>query len=401
MALSPTTVTFNLDDLVTPLSRQEVQKAIYDVLSALGVNTTSWKPGAVVRTIIVGCSSVIAGLSTLQAQIARAGFLELSSGVWLTALAHYVYGIDRIEATFATGEVTLTNTAGGIYSLGTEDFTVKSPVTGQTYKNTEAFDLGPAGGGHDTVTIPIRATEPGAAGSAAAASITSLVTTLDGVTCSNASPLTSVDGEDDVSLKRRCSEMLGALSPMGPWDAYAAAVRNATRDDGSPLGITRMRITKDGYGNVTVHVAGASGAVSDPDDIDVALEAIEQNAVPLCVTPHVESATAKPVPVTYEVWMYNTSGRSEAQITDTIASRITALINGQPIGGNTAGALASRLFVDSLRTTIGSALPEIFHVAVTSPADDVILQPYEVPVLSGAPVVTAIHQVAPPEGLST
>ena len=389
---------FALDDLTTPVTRAEVEASIYQVFSVLGVSTTSWKSGAVVRTMIAAVSIVLSAFSVLQAKIARAGFLELSTGDWLTIVAHYAYGIDRILATFATGQVRLTNSGGGVYSGDPDDLIFANSSTGKTYRNTAAFSIDALG----TVTLDIQASEQGSASSSAPGTIDTLLTPLLGVTCSNLLPVLGRDAEDDSSLRARCSEQLGALSPFGPWDAYASAVHNATHADGTSLGITRFRNVKDGSGNVYTYLATASGGVTGTvgnlaTDLGIADEAIQQLAAPLSVTAHTLSATPVTITPTYEVWMYNTSGRSPSEVQALIATRLGEFMAGQPIGGNVISPAAGKVYVDAIRAVIASTLPQIFHVVLPAPAADVTLAITAVPVL-GTPVCIAIHQSAPPEG---
>ncbi len=390
--------TFSLDDLVTPVTRAEAQASIYEVLGVLGVNTTSWKPGAVVRTMIVAASVVLAALSELQASIARSGFLEFSEAEWLTLVAHYVYGVDRIDATFAVGEITLTNSGGGVYNFDPDDLIFSNSVTGKTYRNTEAVSLAALG----TETIAIQATEVGADSTSGPGDIDTMVTTVLGVTCANLAQVTGTDAEGDAALRTRCQEKLGALSPFGPWDAYAYAVRSATHADGTSVGINRIRIVKDGYGTVTTYLAGVDGAVpgdpEDPDtDLGIANEAIQRNAAPLAVNAVVLSAVNHSIAVTYEVWMYNTSALTDEQIEEQIESALTAFMQAQPIGGNVIGSDPGKVFTSALRAAIIGAMPEIFHVVVTVPAADVSFDPEDV-AITGAITVTAIHQEPPPEG---
>jgi hypothetical protein len=374
------------------MTREQVQASIYDVLAQLGVGTTSWKPGAVVRTMIVGTSIVLAAFSALQAEIAKSGFLELAEGQWLTLVARHVYGVERITATFATGQLTLYNSGGGVYVMAPGDLVALNPVTGKTYRNASAFTLSAL----SDVTIDIIAVEAGSTSSALPSTITELTTTLLGVSCDNTLGLVGLDDERDPALRSRCSEKLGALSPFGPWDAYASAARNAKRADGSSLGVTRFRITKDGYGNVTTYLATASGEVPGADVVD-ADEAIQQWAAPLAVTAHTESALGHAVPVTYEVWLYNTSGLSPSAVQDAIALRLQSFFSTQPIGGNVIGSDPGKVFHDAIRRTIGASVAEIFHVVVTAPAADVTLAVDEVPTL-GVVTCTAVNQEPPPEG---
>lgn len=388
-----------LEELTTPLTRAEVQASIYSTLTALGVNTTVWKPGSVVRTMIVAVSIVLAAFSKLQTDIAKSGFLELSVGPWLTLVARYVYGVERDLATFATGAVTLDNSGGGVYALDPDDLIFSNPITGKTYRNTAAVSIAALQTG---VVVAIQATEVGTASSAAPGAITVLTTPLIGVTCSNALAVVGHDEETDPGLRARCSEKLGALSPFGPWDAYAYAVRNAVRVDGTSIGVTRVRITKDGTGIVNVYCATASGTVPgasvDPTtDLGIANAAIQQLAAPLGITANTFTAAALPIAVTYEAWMYNTSGRTPLQVQAAIATRLGEFMASQPIGGNVISPAAGKVFADAIRACIAATFSEIFHVVVTVPAGDTTLTVSEVPTL-GAIVATDVHQVPPPEG---
>jgi hypothetical protein len=398
---------FTLAELVKPVTRQEVQASIYSALGILGINTTGWKPGAPERAIVVGVSVVLAGFSQLMALTTASGFLELAEKEWLTIVAHYVYGVDRVEASFATGYVEVTNTAGGEYDLDPDDLVFQNVVTGRTYRNLEHVTIPP--GPATVVSVAVIATEAGSASTSGAGEITQLTTTLLGVTCTNPAAVVGRDAETDPALRSRCSEKLGALSPFGPWDAYASAVRNATRPDGTSLGINRFRMVKDGYGNVITYVATPSGEVpgdaNDPStDLGIANEAIQHDAAPLAVTATIETADALPVPITYEAWIYNTIGRTEAEIIQTINARLAPFMSSQPIAGNRTDPevpSGGKVYVETIRSTIVSAFPaHIFRVVISAPAGDVDVGPTEVPVLSGAPLATAIHQVPPPEGFN-
>lgn len=385
---------YSFDDLTKPMTRQQVQAAIYNALATVGVNTTTWKSGAVVRAFTVAVSATIAALTSFQARVANSGFLERSAGDWLTTVAKFVYFLDREEASYATSTVTLTNTAGGVYTVAVGDLLVANTVTGKQYYNTVSFTLGALQ--TDLPPVPISAKEPGSASAAAAGEITTLTTVLPGVECTNASAFTARDRESDPELIARCKESLGPLSPMGPWDAYSSAVKNVKRSDGSTLGITRTRITKDGYGNLTCYMATATSGV-DPSDVALAQAASNRYAEPQCVTATMASATTKAVNIVQEVWAYNTSALTPAQIEAAIYSAQLAYMRTQPIGGNVIDSGPGKIYVDALRSVTGAAVPSIFiRSLITTPAADVDFAANEVPVLGT--VLTTLHQVPTPEG---
>lgn len=387
----------SLADLTTPVTRQQVEQSTYDVLGVLGVDTTSWKPGAVVRAMITAVALLLSAFSALMAQITAGGFLETAIGAWLTLVAKYVYGVDRVEASFASGFLTLTNSGGGVFADAAYDRTFRNPTTGKTYQNSTSFSLG-AG---SSVTIAIVATEAGAASTSLAGTITEIQTTMLGVTCANAAALVGQDAELDPVLRARCYEKLGALSPNGPWDAYAFAAKNARRANGTSIGVTRVRVAPpDGFGNVTTYVATASGGVSgisgDPStDLGSIHAAILHQAAPLAVTAHTQSAAPFPISPVYQAWLYNTSGLTEQQIKDAVAAKITAYLSTQAIGGNLISGVGY-VYADALRTVIGSALPQIFHVVLASPAGDTSLSIDQVPTLGT--ITPTITQVPPPDG---
>ena len=134
-------MTTTLETLTTPLTVAEIKTAIYDTMAANGVDTTGWKPGAVVRTMVAGVAIILAAFSALIALLARSGFLSLSEGEWLTLVARYVYDTERITATFATGTVTIDNASGNIYAIDPGDLILLNTATGATYRNTALVNI--------------------------------------------------------------------------------------------------------------------------------------------------------------------------------------------------------------------------------------------------------------------
>jgi len=370
----------SLSELTTPLTRAQAEALTYAILARLGLSTTTWKPGAVARALITVFAIFMVGATTLLALIAGGGFLETASGDWLTLLARHVYGVERELATFAAGEITLVNTAGGVYTLDPGDLVVQNLDTGKTYRNTTTFTVGALA----TITVPIAAVEGGSASTSIAGAITGFVTPLIGVTCSNALAVVGTDDEGDAALKTRCSERLGALSPNGPWDAYAYVAKNSKRADGTPIGITRTRLSKDGFGNVVLYVATATGGVTGtPDDTTTDLgavsDAIQRGAVPLAVTADVESAVPNVIDIDYQLWIYSTTGRSEAEVKTAVQTAIAQYLATRNIGGDVISG-AGYVFRDQIRKA-ACVFPEVFHAIVTTPNGDVSMAFNEVPIL--------------------
>lgn len=386
-----------LDTLLTPMTVDEARTVIYSAIAARGVTTTSWKPGAVARTIIAGLSVVVAALSTMQSQIAKLGFLEFAEGDWLTQVAFYVYGVDRDLGTFASGTLTFDNASGAVYSGSPGDLIVSSSVTGKEYRNTASYTIGALATG---VSIAFEAVEVGSDSSAGAGQIDTMVTSLTGVSVTNATALVGTDPESDATLRLRCKEKLGALSPNGPSDAYAYFARSATKADGTSAGVTRVRVIPDGTGTVAVYVATATGAVTGTiGDTTTALGAvdasIQDNVVPLCVTANVASVTTVPTNVTYQIWVRSTIGMTNAQVQAAIESGLETFFSTHPIGGELVDSDPGAMYVDAIRAAIADALPlgSIVKLEITTPAANVALTESQVATL-GTVTCTAVHTVA-------
>jgi len=389
-------MTTTLASLTTPLTVAECEAAIFAAIETRGASTTSWKSGAVIRTMIRGLAIVLAAFSTLQGQIANMGFLELSVGDWLTLVAHHVYGVERIAGTFASGSVTMVNAAGGVFSGAAGDLIFLDSTTEKTYRNTAAYSLGAMA----TISVAVEAVEIGTDSNAIAGEIDALVTTLSGVTVSNAAAVVGTDEETDAALRTRCSEKLGSLSPNGPADAYAYVARSAVQADGvTAIGVTRVLTVPDGIGGVDVYLATAAGGVTGTvgdlaSDLGAVDDAIQTLAVPLAITARVQTATAQAVAVTYELWVRDSSGLTADLIEVEVAAALLAYITDQPIGGAVITTAPGYVYRSALETVIGAAVPGVvIKVSVTTPAADVSFTVPAVPTL-GAIVVTGVHLIA-------
>ncbi len=171
----------SIEELITPISADDANDKFLDILTTLGLPARTWRQGSVYRVIIRALSRTYADVTTFMAAVIRGGFLDLAEGPWLTQLAHYVYGVDRGEATFATGQATFTS-VGVSYTKGESQVRIKNPDTGKVYENAETLTIGV----NQTVTVAIRAIEQGSASSTASGTITALETFLLGISVTNA-----------------------------------------------------------------------------------------------------------------------------------------------------------------------------------------------------------------------
>lgn len=352
----------------------ETKAAIYqkglDVATALGLPVTSWAPGDPTRSLYHFLSEVLATLEEVVALYVASGFLDHATGNWLKILAYQVYGVVYEEATYATTTVTLSNGGGGLYVIAVGDLTLRNTATGATYRNTTGGTL--ASGPGTTLAITVVADDAGSEGSAAALAIDALVTTLLGVTCSNATAAVGVDEESEPSLRQRCRDKLGSLSAAGPKDAYNYVARTSALTGTTAVNRTRS-VGDTTTGVVTVYLAGPSGAVAAPD-VTLVQTAIEQWAAPLGITPTATSATAVTVAVTYDLWLYASVGVTQPEAEAAVQSALETLFLSHPIGGDVITVPPGALYHSLIESTIREVYPaHAFRVVVTAPAGDTSL----------------------------
>ncbi len=382
-------------ELLVPLSGAQVKRTLVSTLQTLGVPANQWKSGGSPDTILTTTAYTFAAFLGFLSQGLGAGFLETASGNWLTLLAQSVYGVKRIQASFATGALTLTNSGGGVYTYSANQATFADPTSGAQYTNSSSFTLN----GGATITIPITATVAGSASSATVGTITQLVSSMLGVTCTNPSSLVGLDAMGDPELRQLCMNALGAMSVRGPRSAYAYAIQVATNPvTGAPVNINRWWISPASHaGVVTVYVASPSGA-ADPLDVSGIATSIEQVARPDGVTVVVQSAATLTYSATLTVWCLSAQGLQKSAVQTAVNNAISNYFANYPIGGLAKAALykanspfptPSALWASGLDGAIREANPAIFAIDGTF---DLAMQAAQVAVDS---IVATVNLVTP------
>lgn len=371
-----------LTDLITPMAQAEASASLYDVLATLGVPTASWKPGGVLRTIIAVVAVVLAAVTTAVSLLARAAFRSTAFGSWLTLLAREVYGCERIGATYATTTVTFTNAGGGIYTYAAGALIVASSKSKKQYRNDVACTIAAL----TTTDVEMTAVEAGTGSIAQATEIDTIVSTMVGVTCSNASAALASDEETDTQLRARCDARLDSLSPNGPAGAYLYVAMTAVSSlTGASLGVTRVTTSVDSAtSTVSVYVATASGAVTGTvgsagtalDDVN---NAIQTQCVPLGVTANVYSAIEHELDPEYTIWVSSSAGyTTDKDVTNLVDAALAAYCATIPIGGQAAENTNGYVYLDAISEKIRAAVPGVIKVKMGYPSGDVLLDIDEV-----------------------
>jgi uncharacterized phage protein gp47/JayE len=376
----------SLAALLVQQTKAQIYAAALSIATGLGLPVTSWRAGDTTRSLYYVESTFLETLQNVVIGFIQSGFLDYvavpnadgSPNPWLAILAKQVYNYDVPVATFATTTETLTNPTGAVFEIEAGDLTFKSSTTGKTYHNTTGGVLAGSGG---TLDVTVVADEAGAASSAAATEIDTIVSGPLNVTCSNATAAVGTDQEDPAVTVQNCRNKLGSLSPNGPASAYSF-VALASALTGIKT-ITRARPYPDSdTGDVLLYVAGASGAVSG-GDVTAVQNAIQIWATPLTITPTVQSASNVTVAVTYTLWVYKSVNLTSAQIQAAVQTALETLFATRPIGGDiippaTTGALYATLIESTIRGVVSG---QAFRVLLSAPSSDTALTNGQVPVL--------------------
>lgn len=378
--------------LLTKRTAAYYYKVGLGIATRIGLPVTSWQVGDPTRVQFNVESEYFEALDAVASGYVGSGFLDFAEGIWRYVTAKQGFNVDVPEATTATTDVVLTNPSFFAYDdIAPNDLTFKNSITGKTYHNTTGGNL-PAKVGvtSGTLTVTVVADEAGSDSSAGAGEIDELVTTLGDTTCTNPVAAIAVDEQDWEVTKIQCREKQDSWSANGPKGAYSVVARD--RKKSSTAAVTRVRVYGDSdVGEVTVYLAGPSGAVSETDRALVETGILKW-ATPLCVTPIVLACTNVVVPITYSLWVYKKVNKTAAEIAEAVEKALEQMFASRDIGGDIIPpATTGKLYVSLIESTIRNVFPEAFRVVVALPAADVALTNGQVAALGTVtPTITIV-----------
>lgn len=384
-----------LDTLFASMTPAQVKRQLYTLLDGLGLQTTAWFSGAPTRTLIAIVAPLLSGLANVGVLLARSGFLDTAEGEFLKLLARLVYKVEPIEATFATGAVTLDNVGGGSFDspgFDAGDVVFRNVTTDATYVNSAPFALAALQTG---LVVPVVAQQLGAALNAAPGEVSEIVTTMLGVNVTNALAIEGRDAELPDELRQRCLDSLGALSPAGPQAAFDYVARTPELNGG--VAVTRSRkVPPTGDGTLLLIVAGPGGALSSPD-VALVQAGVDAHATPDNTTAIVQSATNKALSYVVTVYVDADANRDDVYWEELTKATLVEYVRRQPIGGQNFGAggvVPWRGVIGELRAIRVDDVPGyVLQAGLASEADTAIAGT-EVPVLDETDVTVTVVQVA-------
>ena len=381
----------SIEQLFKSMTPAEVKASLYQLAESFGLATTAWQKLSPLRAIFAVLAQLFSNVTVLQALFNQSGFLDWAVGDLLKNVAVYVYGVSPREATFAAGEVTIDNGAGGLYTYGVGDLVVTSSALKKAYRNTAPITINPNELG---VVVPIEALELGSASTAASGQIDGFATASPSLTITNAGAVVGEDEETPAALRQRCRNKLGALSPDGPPKAYAYVATTREINGGVPCDRVLVR-PAEGNGTIRVVVAGPDGGITGTtgdasSNLGKLFLALNRLAVPSGYTLLLSSASVVTVTPSATIYVATSAGLTDAQAIAAVAQALATYLPTLPIGGVDVGAGGAVLF-RALEAVMAHAASGILEVKLTTEVD-IAIGATDVAIL-GAPTFT-VTQVA-------
>ncbi len=301
---------------------------ILATLAANGFPATAWQSGNAGRTLARADAEALADLRAVVADVVKGGYLDEATGDWLTLLAAGVFDLDRVAATYAIGEVTLTCSASaGPYNITAAGLVVSDGT--RRWRSTNSGLLTLTSGG--TLTVEVKAESPGTAYNVSGSTVTVITSpALAGVTVAAVSSwltTSAVDEQTDAELRAECRLRWSTLGRGANTDAYVYNALNA-----GVSAVTRAQcVPGGGDGTLTVYIAQSASTATAPQV--AAVQAYLDGVAPVTDAPTVTAATAVTVNVTATIYVLAASDSTANRTLATDA--LSAYINGLDLGDAT------------------------------------------------------------------
>ncbi len=407
-----------LEDLYGPLTKDDVLATILAFAVQLDLPVTAWQEGSAGRELLEIIAQQLANQTDMGQVTAAGGLLDYAVLGWLTLCADQVFDVQRQEATYAQGPLTLTNYSATPYVLAPGDVRAyvagiitsppgASPIvrsapsgnSGATFSSTDGGTLPAAVGTFGlpgfvpgTLTLAVVADIAGTGSSCLAGELSALATPISGVIPYNPGAMVASDDELDPPLRARCRASMARVTLNGPEDAYRYYATSAVYA-GSPAGCTRVYVQQNDGSNV-VYCAGDSGAIQPGPAFDAIVESVQSNCVPTGLGCDVRSAENLVVPVRMTLFLSALATVTDAEAAQAAVDNLGSLYRGYPIGGISVPQLSFQgLFLNVLEQAGFAAAPgQVLQVTVQDPPANVPMTATQVAVL-GATTAASITVV--------
>ncbi len=358
-------------------SLETLLKEFFDRFRAAGGKVTNLNPGGVLRTLAESSLAPVAEQYDLLEKVIPQGFAAYATGQWLDLKAQEV-GLTRLEAKKTKGVVTVTRqdtSSPLLIPAGTVVKTEPGP-DGESLRYFVTSDVVlPAGQAQGN--LPVEAEFPGEKYNVGEGYITVLETYIPGVDelTNGANWITEegTDTESDEELRQRYFLRWNELAMGGTDASYISWAK-------SVAGVVDVAVNSQfprGQGTVDVIITGPEGAPSQ-ELIQQVQDYIDQRR-PNVANVLVKGPTTRTVDVAAIIYLPNDKG-------DEVAARaageqaIQAYFGIGQVAGIDPRCIGDSFYLSRL-TALLMAVPDVVNVTISSPANNVIVQPDELTVL--------------------
>lgn len=325
-----------LADLLNVEDEDDEMSFLLTQLASIGFPTTAWQSGGRTYTSLRAFARGLADFSSSIAAFVKGSLLGLSTGDWLTGLAHEEFSLDRFLATFTQGTIAISVAAGaGPYTITANQLIVVEALTHLRFLSTNTTSVTlPAG--PSTTTITFGAEHPGAAYNVPIGSGTTLATPLPGVTAAfvDAGLGTWItqqgsDDELDATLQTRCRTRWATIGLQKVDDAYVFLAMNTPGVGTKPTKVLVDSSNPRGPGTTDIWLAAGSGPLPLADVAIVSAYLISLASPAAQDGMVVDNADALNITITATVYYKNgyLTALGDAE------TALDKLINEVPIGG--------------------------------------------------------------------
>ncbi len=327
--------------LTTPVTRDAAAADLIALLDSVGFKATSWQTTSIPFGFVMIGAHLYSKGSEFVAFIAPQAYLGQALGESLTRLAASFFQRTRTDSiptqiretfTTATGEGPHTNIdIGDVVVQDDEGHTYRNVAGLAVVYPTSFTSAAP-------VTLLMEAEVAGSDSNVADDTVTELVTTYSGVTCTNdADPVTGTsivqvgaDQQSDDTLTEACETQWGKLTIQ----TVKAGTINVLLD--AAPGIAKVKVDDGnprGAGTLDAYIAGEA-AVSGGSDVTAAQAALDTRFFGNTGSPpRCRALAATGVPLDPTGTVYYDAGFSESDVKSAVQAAILAFVKATPLGG--------------------------------------------------------------------
>jgi hypothetical protein len=320
---------------VVEITHDEAKQSILDLLDAVGFTATSWQEGEPALACVELSAEVWAQVSKIAVFLKGFALNATSSGEALTRFSDSHYDNQREGAVAAQRRTTLACASGsGPHSINVGDV-VLVHADGDTYRNIDdgvtVYPVLLASGGSVSGLI-FEAEVAGAAGNKANTTVTTLLTTLAGVTvASDVREREGSDQESDDVLKERNRTKWALLTEFELIDE--AVINIALTATQSVTGVIVDSQNPRGAGTFDVYMAEEL-ATAGATDIALAQAALDARVFGSSATP--KTCLVFDAPITtldFTGTVYYKGSYTETEMEDATMAALESFVKTIPLGG--------------------------------------------------------------------